>query len=180
MDNNLKQKLKNLNKGDAFVIAGLVWKIIDVTEKGYMCLAEKLEERMMFDRNSNDWKTSSLRKYLNEELFKKIADEIGEENIIPFERNLLSLDGQTEYGTCEDKVSLLNFDEYRQNRALIPNTDDYWWWLLTPDSTKCNRDSTWLSVVSPGGIIISYGSCYYYGGVRPVCIFSSTIFESEE
>ncbi len=178
MNNNLKQNLKSLKKGDTFVIAGLVWKIIDVTEKGYMCLAEKLENRMMFDRNSNDWKTTSLRKYLNEELFKKIADEIGEENIIPFERNLLSLDGQTEYGTCEDKVSLLTLDEYRQNRELIPNTDDYWWWLLTPNSTQCNGDSIWLTVVSPGGGI-GHDICNYDDGVRPVCIFSSLIFESE-
>ena len=179
MENNLKQELKNLKKGDTFVIAGLEWKIIDVTEKGYMCLASELEERMLFDRNSNDWKESSLRKYLNEELYKEIADEIGEENIISFERNLLSLDGQTEYGTCEDKVSLLTFDEYRQNRALIPNTDDYWWWLLTADSTKCNGDNTWVTVVSPDGNV-NYYSCYYGRGVRPVCILKSNIFESEE
>lgn len=180
MENNLKQKLKNLKKGDTFVIAGLVWKIIDVTEKGYMCLAEKLEDRMMFDRNSNNWKTSSLRKYLNEELFKKIADEIGEENIIPFERNLLSLDGQSEYGTCEDKVSLLTFDEYRQNRAMIPNTNDYWWWLITSDSTPCNDDDCCVRVVSPSGYVHGSGNCRDGYGVRPFCIFSSSIFESEE
>ena len=115
---------------------------------------------------------------MNGEFYEELSAEIGENNIIPFERNLLSLDGQTEYGTCEDKVSLLNVDEYRQYRAMIPNAD-YWWWTITPDSTKCNGDTTWIRVVSPSGNVISidYDNDY---GVRPFCIFSSSIFESEE
>lgn len=52
-----------------------------------------------------------------------------------------------------------------------------WWWLLTPWSTPANGCSTTITVVSPSGII----DCSYYDGgigVRPVCIFSSSIFES--
>lgn len=107
---------------------------------------------MMFDSNCNDWKTSRLREYLNTEFYKKLCEEIGEENIVPFERNLISLDGQTEYGTCVDKVSLLNVDEYRKYRKLIPNTN-YYWWMLTPDSTKCNNDARYINVVLPSGFI---------------------------
>ena len=170
---------KNLGIGDTFEIAGLKWKILDITEKGYMCLAEVLEDEMQFASNCNDWKDSSLRKFLNKDIYNKIADEIGANNIIPFERDLLSLDGQTEYGKCEDMVSLLSFDEYRKYRKLIPNTDDYYWWLITPDSTKCNDDSRWVTVVSPSGGI-GNDRCDVNNGVRPVCIFSSSIFESEE
>ena len=170
---------KKLDIGDTFEIAGLKWKILDITDNGYFCLADKLDENMLFDKNCNDWKESSLRKFLNSDIYRKISDEIGVENIISFERDLLSLDGQTEYGKCEDFVSLLSVDEYRKYRALIPNTDNYWWWLITPDSTKCNGDKTWVTVVSPDGNI-SNGSCYYDSGVRPVCIFSSSIFESGE
>ena len=141
-------------------------------------MADKLEKNMQFDKNFNDWKESSLRKFLNSDIYRKISDEIGAENIISFERDLLSLDGQTEYGKCEDFVSLLSFDEYRKYRALIPNTDNYWW-LITPDSTKCNGDKEWVRVVSPSGMV-NYDDCYYGRGVRPVCIFSSSIFESEE
>lgn len=169
---------KKLGVGDTFSLAGLEWKILDITEKGYICLAEKLEDDMKFDASCNNWESSDLRNYLNTKLFKKLADEIGEESIISFERDLLSLDGQTEYGKCEDKVSLLNLDEYRKYRSLISNAN-YWWWLITPDSTKCNDDSKWVTVVSPSGVISNY-NCNNYGGVRPFCIFSSSIFESEE
>ena len=167
-----------LQVGDTFELAGFTWKILEITDKGYACLADKLEERMQFDSSCNDWKTSSLRDYLNTEFYKQIADVVGKENIIPFERDLLSMDGQTEYGNCEDKVSLLTVDEYRKHRALIPNVN-YWWWTITPDSTKCNDDTTCVRVVSPSGYI----SCNNYLSnivVRPFCIFSSAIFESEE
>lgn len=177
--NNVNKIPAGLVIGDTFKLAGLTWKILDITDKGYMCLADRLEENMEFDKESNDWTTSQLREYLNAEFIEEIAGEIGEENIISFNRNLLSLDGQTEYGECEDKISLLTVDEYRKYRSLIPNTDDYWWWLITPWSTPCNDYKTTEAVVSPSGSIY-YGDCGNYGGVRPVCIFSSSIFESED
>ena len=190
--NELKEKIaalessKKINNipsglgiGDTFDIAGITWKILDITAEGYMCLADKLTDKMTFDKKSNDWVKSQLREYLNTEFIEKIADEIGEENIIPFNRNLISLDGQTEYGECEDKVSLLTVDEYRKYRSIIPNTDDYWWWLVTPWSTPCNDYETSVTVVAPAGGIRNC-NCNCNFGVRPVCIFSSLIFESEE
>ena len=172
------EKIKNVKEaGNIFELAGLKWTVLEVTEKGYMCLTEKLEDNMRFGHN-NDWKESNIRKYLNGEFLEKVSDEVGAENIIEFERDLLSLDGQTEYGSCTDKVSLLNVDEYRKNRKHIPNAG-YWWWLITPDSTPCNGDSDWITVVSPSGNV--YDDYYIiHDGVRPVCIFSSEIFESEE
>ena len=174
-----KRIRKVLGIGDTFEILGLEWKILDITDAGYVCLADRLEEGMQFDTNCNDWQSSNLRNYLNTEFYKKLADKIGEDNIIPFERDLLSLDGQTEYGTCEDKVSLISVDEYRKHRVLIPNTEDYTWWTLTPDSTRCNNDSRYIRVVSPSGNV-SISSYYISLGVRPFCIFSSAIFESGE
>lgn len=170
---------KNLGIGDTFNLCGLTWKILDIVDGTYKCLAEKLEDRMVFDSNSNNWATSDLREYLNGEFYNKLKAAVGEDNIILTERYLLSLDGQTEYGKCEDNVSLLSFDEYRKYRALIQNTGDYYWWLLTPDSTPCNGDSTWVRVVSSLGRIYYWGYCNY-NGVRPFVSFSSAIFESEE
>lgn len=172
------EKIKNVKEaGNTFELAGLKWTVLEVTEKGYICLAERLENSMQFGHN-NDWKESNIRKYLNGEFLEKLATDIGEENIIEFERDLLSLDGQAEYSSCMDKVSLLTFDEYRKNRKHISNAG-YWWWLLTADSTPCNNDSEWITVVSPSGDISDF--IYYINfGVRPVCIFSSAIFESEE
>lgn len=160
-----------------FELAGARWSILDKTDKGILCIADSIGDRK-FDRKCNDWKTSDLREFLNGEFLSKLEAAIGTENIILFERDLLSLDGQTEYGTCEDKVSLLTVDEYRKYRKALSNTGD-WWWLITPDSTACNDDSVWVSVVSPHGNI-SRSNCDDHGGVRPACIFSSAIFASEE
>ena len=164
--------------GETFELAGLTWKVLDITEQGLVCLADFIGEDMEFDTSCNDWKVSKLRKYLNTEFYQKLVDAVGTDKIIEFERNLLALDGQTEYGTCMDKVSLINVDEYRKYRSLIPNTGD-WWWTITPDSTKCNNDTEWVRVVSPSGNF--YGNDYdSSSGVRPFCIFSPSIFESEE
>lgn len=168
--------LEGLGIGDTFELVDTTWKILDITSAGYICLADSIEERQ-FDSDSSNWENSNLRDYLNEEFLEKIAAEIGLENIVPFERNLLSLDGQTEYGKCEDKVSLLTVDEYRKYRSLIPNTKDYWWWLVSPWSTPCNDYKRTVAVVSSAGFIINY-DCNCNDGVRPVCIFSSSIFES--
>lgn len=174
-----RKRFAGLKVGDTFELAGLTWKILDITSEGYMCLADRLTDKMMFDKNSNDWVKSQLREYLNTEFIEKIADEIGEKNIVSFKRDLLSLDGQTEYGECVDKVSLLTIDEYRKYRSLIPNTDDYWWWLVTPWSTACNDWNTTVTVVSSSGCI-GNNSCGNGSGVRPFCIFSPSIFESKE
>lgn len=168
--------LEGLGIGDTFELADTTWKILDITSAGYICLADSIED-MKFDSDSNNWENNGLRSYLNGEFFEKMTAEIGLENIVPFERNLLSLDGQTEYGKCEDKVSLLTVDEYRKYRSLIPNTKDYWWWLVSPWSTPCNDYKRTVTVVSSAGRINS-DDCINDYGVRPVCIFLSSIFES--
>jgi hypothetical protein len=168
---------KGLKIGDEFELADTNWKILDITDAGYMCIGDSLGDKK-FDENSSDWNESSLRSYLHTEFYKKVSKEIGEDNIVAFKRDLLSLDGQEEYGETDDFVSLLTVDEYRKYRKFIPNTDE-WWWLVTPWSTPCNEYSKTVTVVSPPGGIYGYGCGNDYG-VRPVCIFSSSIFESEE
>ena len=175
--NKVRKTPVGLGIGDTFEIAGINWKILDITENGYMCLADKLEDSMEFDERSSDWEGSQLREYLNTEFFEKISDEIGEENIITFNRDLTSLDGQTEYGECEDMVSLLTIDEYRKYRKLIPNTNFYWW-LISPWSTPCNDWNRSVTVVAPAGGV-SHDDCISNFGVRPVCILKSNIFVSK-
>lgn len=174
---NMKKLPAGLSIGDEFQLAGTTWKILDIAGEGYVCLAESIGNKE-FDSDDNNWATSKLRSYLNKEFLEKLEKEIGEGNVLGFERNLLSLDGQTEYGSCTDKVSLLTVDEYRKYRKYIPNADK-WWWLITPWSTPCNDYSSTVSVVSPSGYF-SYVNYYDYDGVRPFCIFSPSIFESEE
>lgn len=157
-----------------FEAAGMKWNVLDKIENGYLAIADSIGDRA-FGKN-NDWKESDIRKEL-EELAEKMEKEMG--IVLPeFERDLLFLDGQTEYGICMDKVSLLNVDEYRKYRSKLPNAGD-WWWLITPDRTACNNDDRCITVVSPQGYFRN-DFCNYCSGVRPVCIFPYSIFESEK
>lgn len=175
----LKKKYRKPEIGGTIDVAGITWKILDKLESGYLVISDDLyEESTDFDSNCNNWVSSDLRNRLNTDLKKKIEEDLGEDSLVTFERDLLSLDGQTEYGTCEDVVSMLTVDEYRKYRKLLPNTGK-WWWTITPDSTACNEDSTCVRVVSPSGNFYYY-DCYFRVSVRPVCIFSSSIFESDE
>lgn len=163
--------------GKVIELAGMDWLILDKTEKGYFAILNGFDEKeRTFDSTSNNWITSKLRNELNARFLKKITDELGKDAVIEFDRDLLSMDGQTEYGHCKDKISFLTVDEYRKYRKLLPNMDK-WWWLLTPWSTPVNDFSTTITVVSPSGNFYYY-NCNYANGVRPVCIFSSSIFES--
>lgn len=173
-----KVQLGSLKPEETFDLIGLKWKILDRTDAGYVCLSGTFEDKKQFDKNSSNWKKSSLREYLNDEFLKKLSDEVGNDNIVSFERNLLSLDGQTEYGSCEDKVSLLTVDDYRKYRSMIPNTGKSWWWLITPWSTPCNDYEKSVTVVSPSGNF-DYFNCFSDCGVRPVCILKSNIFVSK-
>ena len=161
--------------GKTIEVAGINWLVLDKLEKGYFAISEDFYGRdREFDDNCNDWKSSDLRNELNTDLRKKIENELGVDSLVEFERDLLSLDGQAEYGTCRDYVSLISVDEYRKYRKFLPNRGK-WWWTLTPDSTACNNDDTFVAVVSPSGNII-ISACDSNRVVNPVCIFSSSIF----
>lgn len=173
-----KQYMEKPEIGKTMEIAGMEWIILDKTEKGYFAILNSFDRKnRKFDSDSNNWIKSNLRKELNDSFLKKITEELKKEAVIEFDRDLLSLDGQTEYGHCEDKISLLTVDEYRKYRKLLPNTEN-WWWLITPWSTPTNNYSSTLTVVSPYGCVFN-NICSYSYGVRPVCIFSSSIFESK-
>ena len=163
--------------GKVIELAGMEWMILNKTEDGYFAILNGFDgKERAFDSASNNWISSKLRNELNTRFLKKITDELGEDAVIEFDRDLLSMDGQTEYGHCEDKISLLTVDEYRKYRKLLPNMPK-WWWLITPWSTLVNDYNSTLTVVSPSGYIYNFVYDSEYG-VRPVCIFSSSIFES--
>lgn len=175
----LKKKYQKPEIGKTIEVAGIKWLVLDKLEKGYLVISDDFYEKSRkFDADCNNWDSSDMRQELNTELRRKIEEAVGEGGLLKFTRDLLSMDGQTEYGSCEDYVSIISVDEYRKYRKLLTNTGE-WWWTLTPDSTKCNDDTRWIAVVSPSGGI---GSNFYdnSNGVRPVCIFSSSIFESCE
>lgn len=175
----LKKKYQKPEIGKTIEVAGIKWLVLDKLEKGYLVISDDFYEKSRkFDADCNNWDSSDMRQELNTELRRKIEEAVGEGGLLKFTRDLLSMDGQTEYGSCEDYVSIISVDEYRKYRKLLTNTGK-WWWTLTPDSTKCNDDTRWIAVVSPSGYVDGDG-CGSSDGVRPVCIFSSSIFESCE
>ena len=165
--------------GKAIEIADMEWMILDKKEKGYFAILNGFNGKARkFDSDSNNWISSNLRNELNTDFLKMITENLGEDAVVEFDRNLLALDGQTEYKNCEDMISLLTVDEYRKYRKYLPNMNE-WWWLITPWSTPCNNFKSSVTVVSPSGDIYD-DSCSDGYGVRPVCIFSPSIFESDE
>lgn len=110
-----------------------------------------LDSTMEFDFVNNNWKTSSLRKFLNDDYLKELIKDFGEENIISHSVDLLSLDGLDDYGTSTDKVSLLTIDMYRKYRKVLGENMDNWWWLLTPNSTPSGCGAAFVQCVRSVG-----------------------------
>ena len=127
--------------------------------------------------NSNNYSESEVREKINGEFYKELEKEVGENNIIGHHVPLTALDGLNDYESgIADKVSLLDADRYRKYRKHIPNYGD-WWWLATPWSCKSNRYSSGVCYVYVVGAL-GWGDCGYSNGVRPFCIFNSSIFVS--
>lgn len=124
---------------------------------------------------SNDWRESNIRKYLNNNYLKEIENEFEKDNIVEHITSLLSVDGLHDYGTCCDKVGLLDMDQYRKNRKILGNNMNNWWWLLTPDSTPFGWSSHHVRCVdSSGGM--DFNGCGFSGAVRPYHILKSSTF----
>ena len=165
--------------GKTVTVADTEFIILDVTEKGVVCLTKDfVYKRAKFDEDSNNYASSELRNKLNTKFFKKLADAVGKENIVDVELDLTSDDGLDDYGKVTDKVGLLTADMYRKyNRIIEKFPVNDWWWLATPWSTPHRGYSFSVRCVYDFGTL-HYDLCYGINGVRPFCIFSPTIFES--
>ena len=133
-----------------------------------------------FDDDCTDYKKSSLRELCDGEILNEFVAEFGEGNICENEAGLVTVDGQEVFGKLLTKVRPVTFDEGRKYNELLVNKElTDWYWTCTSWSTA-ERDWPYsVAVVSPSGNF-SGDSCGGSNGVRPVCIFSSSIFESEE
>lgn len=162
---------RELKIGDTVEFAGLHWSRFAEDENGnaYM-LADESYGKMSFGSN-NDWRESPIRKKLNGELYKKIIEDLGEEALVPIKTDLFSHDGLKDYGVCEDKISILTYDLYRNNRGSIKPFNT-WFWLSTPDSTSSGCHSGCALFVSSFGDVL-YSDDGYGKAVRPFCILKS-------
>lgn len=138
-----------------------------------------LDERIKFDSESNNFKNSSINRYLNEDYIKnEVYPGFGESNIVDHEIDLLSLDGLDDYGKSSVKVGLLTIDDYRKYRkTCLKENKENWWWLSTPDSTPSGYGGNCVRCVGDGGGV-RYYDCGWDGGVRPDFYLKSSIFVS--
>ena len=142
-------------------------------------LLKDILEKRTFDGDDNNFAASDLRQCLDD-FADKIAEVVGEDNIVEHTVDLTADDGLKDYGSCECRMSLLTAPMYREHVYTIDQFKiDKWWWLATAYSTPKHEDNNWIKCVSPSGDI--YCNYYYYdsGGVRPFCILKSSIFVSK-
>ena len=158
--------------GERFTRGGIEFVALGMEQGGVLAIvSELLEEEMPLDiSNKNDWRTSSLRIYLNGEYL----EQFNRGDLLPFVSDLTSDDGMKNYGTAEDYVFLLSCDLYRKYREYVPRFDN-WWWTLTPWTCNPSNVSTVRIVYSSGAV---YRSIACSGsGVAPACLFNPKIFE---
>lgn len=108
----------------------------------------------------------------------EISESVGSENIHEFALDLTSDDGLKDYGVIKRRAALLTAEMYRRYVDILDkHMPKEWWWLATPHSTARHSNDAWVKCVSPSGSVNSL-NCNNYCGVRPFCIFDSSIFVS--
>lgn len=184
---NINSHLEKVLNSNKIVLSSV--KVGDVINDKYIVLEhfddgttalirkDLLEDSMEFSDTNNDWRGSNIRKYLNNDYLKEIEVEFGEGNIVEHTTNLFSMDGLDDYGTCRDKVGLLDIDQYRKYRKFLGKNMNKWWWLLTPDSTPSGWSAQFVRYVGNDGCVDCFGYGYS-GSVRPFCILKSSILVS--
>jgi hypothetical protein len=123
--------------------------------------------------NLNDWRTSTIRKDLNENFLAaiKAAGKIDADRIVLTEWDLSDHQGGAGYGTSQDKIGLLSqkqFEKYAEQDLL--ELDD-WWWLITPIAGY-SYDARYVG--TGGGLSYYHAYCGSYG-VRPAFRLESEI-----
>lgn len=174
-----KVKLSTLKPKDEFKLGDEVFIVLEQTDSGTKVISKEFAYTKRPFGDCSDWKKSPIRTLLNEDYYNKIAKLIGADNIISMERDLTSLDGLDDYGTCNDKISLLSASEYAKYHKILGLKSNYsdWWWTITPASTLSNDYSRSVCCVSFDGFL-NWGGCDYCSGVRPFCILNSSILVS--
>lgn len=138
-----------------------------------------------FDAEKNDFRSSEIKDVLNDEsgdILSDIYKGFGKENVLLDTVDLLSMDGLDTYGTCNCKVHLGTFDDYRKARknGMFRTENEKPFWLDTPDSTNEGCSASCVQVVDSDGSV-GYGVCDCGDyGVRPFCSLDSSICVSVE
>ena len=171
--------LAEIKIGETFKVADIEFIKFADRDGNTVAVAKDSVFNSIFGKD-NDYAKSTLKDRLESEILPKIENSVGAENIVEYEVDLLSLDGDDKWGKTTCRISIPTFDFYRQHVKIFDKYKlDEWWWLATPESTKKHCNDNWITCVSPrGGILIN--SYFSSGGVRLFLIFVSSISVSCE
>lgn len=166
--------LADIEDGEIFKVADIEFIKFGETDGIVTAVAKDTLFDSPFGDNNN-FGASEVRAKLENDVLPKIERAVGEENVIGFVLDLLSLDGSDKWEKAFTKIGLPTFDFYRKNVKLFDKYKlDQWWWTATPNSTSEHASDNCMVCVSPSGII-SHDYCNYDRGVRPFLLFVSSI-----
>lgn len=164
---------KDLHPGDVFKdVDGEEWIFLSETENGNICILKKDALSEMEFGNSNNYNESNIDVYLTDTYLKELERKFGSENIAEYEMDLLSLDGEDDYGKITRKVSIPTLDVYRKNKKAIKPYIDKCFWLATPSSTPSTCSSVYVQCICNTGHV----ACCRRDGceaVRPMLFLKS-------
>ena len=177
-----KIALKNAARGTIFLYAGEKWIALEHEAVGRtLCLRLDLIPNKPFDEdNRNNFAISSSKEWMNGPYLDNLIEAApGPHAFLTTELDLTADDGLKDYDTCTVTIFSLTVDQYRRNRDVIPNADD-WWWLSTAYSTASNGYEHSARRVSSDGTLNGGSASYGNSGLRPACYLDSDLLISVE
>lgn len=176
----MKKALKTAARGTVFPYAGEKWVVLEHDPAGRtLCLRlEVIPDKPFDEDNRNNFAISSSKEWMNGPYLDNLIDAVkGPHAFLTTELDLTADDGLKDYGTCTVTIFSLTVDQYRRNRDVIPNADD-WWWLSTAYSTASNGYEHSARNVNSDGSLSWYHAYYGRYGLRPACYLDSDLLIS--
>lgn len=178
----MKKALKTAARGTVFPYAAEKWVVLEHDPAGRtLCLRlEVIPDKPFDEDNRNNFAISSSKEWMNGPYLDNLIDAVkGPHAFLQTELDLTADDGLKDYGTCNVTIFSLTVDQYRRNRDVIPNADD-WWWLSTATSTAANGYEHSARFVWGDGALNGGRAYYGYYGLRPACYLDSDLLISVE
>lgn len=138
-------------------------------------------EELVFDEGGfPDYKRSSIKEHYDGEILEALETVFGAENIIEHGVDLVTMDGQKDFGTVCCKVHPPTFDEWRQCSSFFGKGDfECWFWTCTPWSTRDRGYDSSVAVIGKDRSL--YSNIANIARAEAVaCILSSAITVEKE
>lgn len=170
-----EKELGKVPVGEIVKIAGYEFIVLEHSKDTTAVITKDLFANDEIFGSTCDYRDSNARK-ITYDFKDKIEAAIGDKALIEHKVDLTSNDGLKDYGVIMAKVSMLTCDLYRRYVEILDKHKiDKYLWLATPWSTPKHGYNQYVCYVSPAGFV-GDGDCDDDGlGVRPFCIFDSSI-----